>query len=63
MQLMRELWAYLDALYGNSAPTSHELAGMEDPRSAFIIAREADTAVGCAALRPMSDDIAEVKRM
>jgi putative acetyltransferase len=63
IQLMRELWAYLDALYGNSAPTVHELTGMEDPRSAFVIAREADAAVGCAALRPMSADIAEVKRM
>ena len=63
MQLMREMWADLDALYGNTASTPHELTGMEDPRSAFVIAREADVAVGCAALRPLSDEIAEVKRM
>ena len=63
MQLMQELWADLDALYGNTAKTSYELAGMEDPRSAFVIAREADAAVGCAALRPMTAEITEVKRM
>ena len=63
MELMRELWAYLDELYGNSETTSFELAGMEDPRAAFVIAREAGAAVGCAALCPMSDGIAEVKRM
>lgn len=63
MELMRELWADLDALYGNSATTSYELTGMEDARAAFVIAREAGAAVGCAALRPISGEIAEVKRM
>lgn len=63
MQLMREMWVYLDALYGNTATTPHDLRGMEDPSSAFIIAREASAAVGCAALRPMSAEIAEVKRL
>lgn len=60
---MREMWADLDALYGNSATTSFELSGMGDPRAAFIIARDGGTAVGCAAVRPISDEIAEVKRM
>ena len=62
-QLMREMWVYLDALYGNSATTPYELAGMDPPSAAFVIAREAGVAIGCAALRPMSPEIAEVKRM
>ena len=63
LQLMGEMWADLDALYGNSATTSYELDGMEQHGAAFVIARDGATAVGCAALRPMSNEVVEVKRM
>ena len=60
---MSELWAELDVLYGNSTFTSYELDGMEQNGAVFVIARDAGTAVGCAALRPMSTEVVEAKRM
>jgi GNAT superfamily N-acetyltransferase len=63
MQLMRELWAELDQLYGNDTATPPEFAGMEKAGAAFVIARMDGEAVGCAALRPLSPQIAEVKRL
>ena len=62
-QLMRAMWVDLDELYGNSALTSYELQGMEQPGAAFVLAREGGEAIACAALRPLSAQIAEVKRM
>lgn len=63
MQLMREMCAEIDTLYGNTAPTPFEVHGMDQPGAAFIIAREVVEPIACAALRPMSAEIAEVKRM
>lgn len=63
LQLMSELWAELDLLYGNAFKTSYKLDGMGARGAVFIIARDGGVAVGCAALCPMTDDIAEVKRM
>ena len=62
-QLMRELWTELDQLYGNEVSTPSELLRMDEPGAAFIIARLDDEAVACAALRPLSGAIAEVKRL
>ena len=60
---MRELWAELDQLYGNEVPTGPKFAGMDRAGAAFVIARLDSEAVGCAALRPLSSQIAEVKRL
>ena len=60
---MRELWAELDALYGNAAPTPPQISGMEQHGAAFVLARLDGDVAGCAALRPLSRHVAEVKRV
>ena len=60
---MRELWADLDVLYGKGTLVSYKLGGIDEPGAAFVIARDGDKAIGCAALRPMSREVVEVKRM
>lgn len=62
-RLLAELWREIDELYGNDAPSTWRLRGMEQSGAAFVIARQDETAVGCAALRPLTSSIAEVKRM
>jgi len=62
-RLFGELWAELDAMYGNEAPSGAELSGMDSPGAAFVIARENGEAIGCGAIRPRTDTIAEVKRV
>ena len=62
-RLVAELWAEVDRLYGNEASTPSELPGMEKPGAALVIAQENGDAVACAAIRPLSRDIAEIKRM
>ena len=63
LQLMRALLADLDVLYGKGTLVSYKLDGMEQPGAAFVIARDGAQPVGCGALRPMSPQIVEVKRM
>lgn len=62
-ELMAEMWREIDLIYGNAESTVPELGGMDAAGAAFLIAREADRALGCVALRPISAGIAEVKRM
>ncbi len=62
-QLIAELWAEVDLIYGNREPTVPDVSGMEGPDAVFLIARESGDAVGCVALRPLRKAIAEVKRM
>lgn len=61
--LLAELSVEIDRLYGNETPSRPHGAGMDDERAAFVIAREDKTAVGCGAIRPLSAQTAEVKRM
>ncbi len=61
--LMDELSAVLEHITGNSGRGSFDNADTKNPRSIFVIARESDIAVGCGALRELSDDTAEIKRM
>lgn len=61
--LVAELWAEVDRLYENHVPSRSELAGMNHPRAAFIIARLQGEPVGCGAIRPVTAAIAEVKRV
>jgi len=62
-QLMAELWAEVDELYENDVPSRSELAGMDQPRAFFVIARDEGKPIGCGAIRPLRDDMAEVKRV
>ena len=62
-RLVDELWRELDQLYGNDFATAPDLEGMDQPGAAFVLARRDGRAVGCGALRPMSYEIVEVKRM
>ena len=62
-QLIAELWTEVDRIYGNREPTKPDVSGMYEAGAAFLVAREAGGPIGCVALRPLSPEIAEVKRM
>ena len=63
-QLLAELSATLADISGASGEASFDLADVQVPRSVFMLARDAaGQPVGCGALRPLSAEIGEVKRM
>ncbi|MBA3882878.1 MAG: GNAT family N-acetyltransferase [Chthoniobacterales bacterium] len=62
-RLFAELWAEVDRIYGNEDPSGKELTGMEVPRALFVMARQRGETIGCGAIRPWSDQVAEVKRL
>ncbi len=63
-QLMAELSATLARLTGASGQASFDVADVLGPRAVFMVARDAaGQPVGCGALRPLSEEIGEVKRM
>lgn len=62
--LLTELSARLAAITGDSGQASFSVDDLRAARAAFVVARDAHgQALGCGALRPLSDDVAEVKRM
>ena len=61
--LLAELWREIDELYGNETPSNSTLAGMDEERVAFVITRLNHEPVGCGAIRPLDDNVAEVKRV
>ena len=62
--LIDELSDILHRMTGNDGRSTFNNADMLDTRSVFVIARNAQgTPVGCGALRRMSADTAEIKRM
>jgi GNAT superfamily N-acetyltransferase len=62
--LLAELSAQLAGITGSSGAASFDVSSVSVPRSLFVVARnEAGAAIGCGALRPLSDEIAEIKRM
>lgn len=68
LALVAELSAVLTALTGASGQASFDAADVRGPRACFALARDAHgRALGCGALRPLADDLAddlaEVKRM
>jgi len=64
VQLMQELTDCLEAITGNGGQASFDPEDVCIPRSLFVIAYdETGEALGCGAIRPMEDSIAEVKRM
>ena len=62
-RLMAELCREVDQLYNNDLPTPWHLAGMDKPGAAFVMARRDGEGVGCAAIRPLTNEIAEMKRV
>lgn len=62
--LMQRLSATLLSITGDSGGRSFKPEDILQPASCFAIARDPDgTAVGCGAFRPLSAQIAELKRM
>lgn len=62
--LMDELSENLEAITGNSGRSSFNPNDVCVPRSLFAIAyNEEGEAIGCGAIRPINENIAEVKRM
>ena len=64
--LLLELTAEITAIYadlGYDGTGGFALADLDGPRSGFVVAYADGHPVGCGALRPYADDIAEVKRM
>jgi len=62
--LLDELSAALQAITGDSGRSSFSADDVRGPRSCFVLARDGATgsALGCGALRPLQDDVAELKR-
>jgi N-acetylglutamate synthase-like GNAT family acetyltransferase len=62
--LMEELSQTLEAITGASGKSSFNSEDVCVPRSLFVIAYdEKDQPIGCGAIRPIDENIAEVKRM
>ena len=62
--LMNELSTLLEELTGESGKRSFQPTDMSLPRAVFVVAyNEQQEAVGCGAIRPLTQEIAEVKRM
>lgn len=62
-ELIDDLSCELNKITGDSGRGSFMNSDMDNPRSIFIIAREDGKAVGCGALREISSETAEIKRM
>jgi GNAT superfamily N-acetyltransferase len=62
--LLGELSATLAAITGSSGSASFDAEDARLPRSLFVVAHGDNGApLGCGALRPLADDVAELKRM
>ncbi|NRR29482.1 GNAT family N-acetyltransferase [Oxalobacteraceae bacterium] len=63
-ELIEELSAALADITGDSGKSSFDPDDVRGPRARFLLARNAaGLALGCGALRPLHEDVAEIKRM
>ncbi|MBP2651860.1 MAG: acetyltransferase [Firmicutes bacterium] len=63
-QLINELSDVLETITGDGGGGSFQVKDVAHPRAMFVIARnQAGQALGCGAIRPLDENIAEVKRM
>lgn len=64
LALMEELSVNLEAITGDSGKSSFASKDVCVPRSLFVVAYDENgEAMGCGAIRPIDEHIAEVKRM
>jgi len=63
IQLVEALWREEVQLYGNSGPCKFRPDEIAGPLSRFLVAVLSGEAVGCGAIRPLADGVAEIKRM
>ncbi len=62
--ILEELSEVLEKITGNSGKNSFDITDINNPKAVFVIARDQfGEAVGCGVLRPLSTDIAEIKRV
>ena len=61
--LIEELSAELGKRFGDTGKNSFQEWNEENPKWVFVKANLTNEAVGCGAIRPISNDIAELKRM
>ena len=62
--LLDELSEALAAITGSSGRASFDADDVRGPRAGFVVARDGEgVPAGCGAFRPLSDDVAELKRM
>ncbi|MDF2988242.1 MAG: acetyltransferase [Eubacterium sp.] len=63
-ELLEELSRELEGITGNNGKHSFDISDISDPRAVFVMARnQSGKAVGCGAIRPFNDEIAELKRV
>lgn len=62
-RLIAELDMALAAITGDSGAASFDPDDARGPGAAFVIARAGGVAVGCGALRPLQENVGELKRM
>jgi len=62
--LMAQLSAVLQQITGDSGQSSFQTTDLQQPAACFAIARDQQgNALGCGALRPLTQEVAELKRM
>lgn len=64
LKMMDELSKTLKEITGNSGKNSFNIDDISDPRAIFVLAySDNGESIGCGAIRPIDENIAEVKRM
>ena len=62
--LMAQLSAVLQQITGDSGQSSFQSTDLQQPTACFAVARDQQgNALGCGALRPLTQEVAELKRM